>query len=341
MRTFSLIRHERENCLDWPCIRSVLESDDWIDATVLTSDLSDEACREFLAGIREADEPFEISHGLVAHTIYKAASVSGCRVALDGMAGDLMFYGFEGSLNAIFRRKLYGRLPAILRARGRHGAGGASALAYVARQWLANVTPEEIRELYRKMRDGRTRPRGAICSYTSVTRDLVEKKSALRRDASRPRNCSDQAEHARYFTSGLLSFAHEVYGDIALSRGVEPRSPFSDRRVIEFAVRMPVEAKLYADWYKSLLRNRVVSILPEEVLWRRSINGNPGWKFHQSLFQKSVDLPSRICDLRRGHLTKWVALDQSAGACSYEQSFERFVLGVLGVWLDESGIGVS
>jgi hypothetical protein len=64
-------------------------------------------------------------------------------------------------------------------------------------------------------------------------------------DFKSPEN--DQVEHSRLFTSGLLSFGHEVYGQIALSKGVEPRSPYSDRRMIEFAIQMPLKAKLFSN----------------------------------------------------------------------------------------------
>lgn len=339
LRTFSLIRDDRENCLDWPCIRSVIESDDWIDAEILTSSLSGETCRAFLAAGCAADEPFALTHGLVSHLIYGAASAKGCRVALDGMAGDLLFYGYEGSLNAVLRERSFGRLPAIFRAHVRHGVGGVSGAGQAARQWLAALAPEYLRNIYREARDRRALLRGgAACSYTEATRGALARKYALRREAAaKARNCGDQALHARYFTSGLLSFAHEVYGEIAFSKGVEPRSPFSDRRMIEFAVRMPVESKLYAEWYKRLLRRSMDSILPGEVLWRRSINGNPGWKFHHALFQKMVDVYPEICDLRRDHLARWVTLDESAESIVDERLLERFGLGAVSVWLNERG----
>ena len=90
------------------------------------------------------------------------------------------------------------------------------------------------------------------------------------------------------FTTGLLSFGHEVYGQIALSKGVEPRSPFSDRRMIEFAIQMPVEAKLARPWYKHLLRQGMKGILPEDVRWRTDIGGHPGWRFYERLIESSV-----------------------------------------------------
>ncbi len=83
----------------------------------------------------------------------------------------------------------------------------------------------------------------------------------------------------------MLSFAHEVYGQIALSRGVEPRSPLSDRRMLEFAIRMPVQAKLGAPWYKHLMRISMAGILPEAVRWRQDVGNHPGWKFHEQLIR--------------------------------------------------------
>ena len=119
---------------------------------------------------------------------------------------------------------------------------------------------------------------------------------------------NDQGAHARNFTTGLLSFAHEVNGQIALSMGVEPRSPFSDRRVIEFAIRMPLAAKLCVPWYKHLLRNCMAGILPEEVRWRSDIGNHPGWKFFERLIAEMAQNAPEIWNRpgADGTLSRWI-----------------------------------
>lgn len=214
---------------------------------------------------------------------------------------------------------------------------------HVTRHMFAALAPARVGDIYREMRDSRAlRKGGAACVYTTETKRLLSEKLALRRQAAATaQNDTDQAVHAQFFTSGLISFAHEIAGAIALSAGVEPRSPLSDRRMIEFAIRMPVEAKLHAGWYKNLLRESMQGFLPEEVRWRRNITGHPGWKFHQSLFEKAVDVSPEICDLRHDHLARWFTLHGYANAGSYEQLHERFRLSVSGFWLSENGIALG
>ena len=155
------------------------------------------------------------------------------------------------------------------------------------------ATPEKLLAVYRKIRDKRKTPTAQPREmfgdplnllHQETARQFLAARYAQRQQAAahgKPGN--DQGAHAQNFTTGLLSFAHEVNGQLALSMGVEPRSPFSDRRVIEFAIRMPLVAKLCAPWYKHLLRQCMVGILPEAVRWRSDIGEHPGWKFYERL----------------------------------------------------------
>ena len=146
---------------------------------------------------------------------------------------------------------------------------------------------------YRDVRDKAAGPRGhdqQILRWEPVKKALAPKRARRYHNLDRLESANDQVRHARMFASGLLSFAHEQNGEMALSRRLEPRSPFSDRRMIEFAIRMPVEAKLCATWYKHLLRIGIRGTLPEAVRWRTQVGGHPGWAFYRSLLEKSLAL---------------------------------------------------
>ena len=155
---------------------------------------------------------------------------------------------------------------------------------------------------------------------------------------------NDQGAHARNFTSGLLSFAHEVNGQIALSMGVEPRSPFSDRRVIEFAIRMPLAAKLCVPWYKHLMRNCMAGILPEDVRWRSDIGNHPGWKFFERLIAEMAQSAPEIWNRPSvdGTLAHWIdasMLNRASNEylCGDDKSVggsNLFELAILAQWLD-------
>ena len=60
LKTFSLIREDRENCPDWHAIREMLK-DDWLDPVIITSALSSEVCRAYIDNIKNLNDPFALS----------------------------------------------------------------------------------------------------------------------------------------------------------------------------------------------------------------------------------------------------------------------------------------
>jgi len=75
---------------------------------------------------------------------------------------------------------------------------------------------------------------------------------------------------------------------------VEPRSPFSDRRLVEFAICMPMTAKLSVPSYKATLRSAMIDILPEAVRKRDIIGGHPGWAFYKTLIKHTLNNPNEF-----------------------------------------------
>lgn len=351
LKTFSLIREDRENCPDWRAIREMLK-DDWFDPVIITSALSSEVCRTYFDDIDNLNEPFALSQGFTDSLVFNAARENGCRVVLDGMAGDLLFYSAERSLDCILSEKMFAQIPALFGACRRHGIDSGLWRA-VAWKSLRLVTPEKVRVVYRKLRDWKRRsgskPGGALGNilnllHRETARQYLTTRYAQRQQAAgnvKPSN--DQGAHARNFTTGLLSFAHEVNGQIALSMGVEPRSPFSDRRVIEFAIGMPLAAKLCVPWYKHLLRDGMAGMLPEDVRWRTDIGNHPGWKFFERLIsemaQTAPEIWNRPC--ADGRLSNWVdasmvsrASDEYLRCGDKNSAGSLFELAVLVQWLD-------
>ncbi len=340
LKTFSLIREDRENCPDWKSIQEILK-DDWLDPTIITSAIAGEVSQSYLENIRNTDEPFAFTHGIGYEFVYAAASKAACRIVLDGMAGDLLFYGFDRSMSALLGRKAYTRLPAMLAAYRRHGINGGGT--DFARLLAASVAPEGARTLYRRIRDRRKVRRGDLKQlHRETARRYLSMKCSQRNAAAGHRSDNDQLAHARNFTSGLLSFGHEVYGQLAFSKSVEPRSPFSDRRMIEFAIQMPVEAKLAMPWYKHLLRKNMAGILPEDVRWRTDIGGHPGWQFYERLIDSSAQNDLHIWNLEPllANLSSWIdmanmkqGLGESISGTECAKKYKLFKLAMLAQWL--------
>ncbi len=280
LRTFSLVLDDREACPEWPCVRAMLR-EGGIEPTVISSDEAPAYCEAFLDHLLEdADEPFALSTFMTS-IAHEAARKKGCQVYLDGGAGDLLFYSGSATAATIFHRRLYSKIPPLLAGLGGGGAmGRPRLLAWLAKAWLAHVLPAGARRLYRSMRSESELYGEAVALLRErAARQAIETMRARDEREGFRYGANDQRNHARRFMNGQLAYAYERGGELGLSRRMEPRSPFSDRRLIEFAVSMPVEAKFFGPWYKNFLRERTAKILPEEVRWRIGAEGHPGWKF--------------------------------------------------------------
>lgn len=61
----------------------------------------------------------------------------------------------------------------------------------------------------------------------------------------------------------------------AMQLPFEPRNPFMDHEVVDFACRLPASYLVRDGWHKWIVRKAVEDFLPQEVLWRRSKMGFP------------------------------------------------------------------
>jgi asparagine synthase (glutamine-hydrolysing) len=62
---------------------------------------------------------------------------------------------------------------------------------------------------------------------------------------------------------------------MSMAHALEIRLPFTDHKLIEFALRVPAEIKLRGSTSKYLLREAVRPLLPREILERRKVGLNP------------------------------------------------------------------
>jgi len=161
------------------------------------------------------------------------------------------------------------------------------------------------------------------------------------------RNLQQRPSHSQHFTSGLLSFPHEVYGQIAFACGVEPRSPFSDRRMVEFAIQAPTWAKLSAPWYKHLLRLASADFLPRAVTWRSDLGSHPGWKAYQCLIAAKMGGEAGLMEKKRvtERLAGWINIGKFYSdwetyrqTMDYDVGRRLFTVVALAEWIETSSV---
>ena len=139
----------------------------------------------------------------------------------------------------------------------------------------------------------------------------------------------------RLFDSGYGSTALERYDRSAAACSIESRSPYMDRRVVEFFQRLPARQLVAAGWTKSVVRRSMLGRLPPEVVWSRHTR-HLGWSFTLEWF--TIDAETYLRDLPSAH-----ALHEYVDVASLlsrpfgddESPVDRYLPAVsLGLWLE-------
>lgn len=79
-------------------------------------------------------------------------------------------------------------------------------------------------------------------------------------------------QYHRTFDRGFL-MRIELQSLLAASKRIEYRCPFSDKRMLEFCLALPLNQKRRNGWGRFLLRQSTHSILPDEIRWKTDKTG--------------------------------------------------------------------
>ena len=80
---------------------------------------------------------------------------------------------------------------------------------------------------------------------------------------------TEREHHLAAISASLQAYALEVLDKVAARAGIEARYPFWDKRLAEFCLALPSNAKLCNGWSRLILRQAMQGILPNSVQWRR------------------------------------------------------------------------
>jgi len=283
LHTISLVDADESKCGETPYIREVLRGG-WVTPHIVRSDQVS-AMTEQMMG---SDEPLEMACYFPNWFGFAATNKAGVRVLLDGISGDHItpHFAYLATLvrslkwNTVaeelsFSSKVYGepRLTNLIH----FGIAPIMPGLFVALRWLVR---------------GRRTP--IFPENSLINRDFALQMGVLERlDLSR-RNLWNAARdigtlHSWCFTSAVLPVFFEQSGRLAATMGVEPRHPFSDRRIIEFFLSLPLEMKTYSPLPKRVIRAGMKGVLPEVVRCRTSF-AHPGQAFLSSLLSRHSEL---------------------------------------------------
>lgn len=238
-----------------------------------------------------------------------AASREGRRVLLHGAGGDLALWTPERYPADLIRRARLVRAWRECRkaARNHVSLRGTSVARLLAGNVFTALAPLA---LSRTMGPIRRQRRAKLLDGSVINRKFAEESGYLQRleEHWREQDALPPAErNVRRPDSLLHAFAatSTAAGRVAARSGVELRDPWSDSRVVELLLGLPLEFKVREGWSKYPVRRAFEGVLSPEVLWRRD-KQHLGHLCTSRLFTESRDLIDQLMREELSTVEKYV-----------------------------------
>lgn len=223
----------------------------------------------------DRDRRFEY-YDLPPHNMMHFASWE--RVQRAGQEGiDVLFEGTFGDSATGYGLGLFSEL--LRTGRWRHLYRETSAMAEILEvppryvffhQAVKPLVPVPMRKIYSKLRGY-----GPVFEPDNPTIDSKFAERIGLRDRLRDAHSDvpvfkETARHRqrRSLLHGRLSASLETRDLEFAAAGVEPRYPFTDKRLVEFSLAMPPSQQLLDGWTRSIIRRSLSDILPEPIRTR-------------------------------------------------------------------------
>jgi len=244
---------------------------------------ADEACADYMTTVvRHFDEPFGNPTAILEYIITRLMRKH-VTVAISGDGGDELFGGYVRYSGAALARH-YRRLPQFITkglvsrlsgfmndaTDGRHGFRRVREFAQSAWQaeedmyidWIGYFSEAEKRELYA--------PDLAASVRGHDSGDFL--RQFFRRGAQLdPISRLGYVDSASFLCCNCLEYADRM----SMANSLEVRAPFTDYRLLEFAMQVPGHMKVRRNTTKWITRQALRDILPREVLDKKKMGFNP------------------------------------------------------------------
>jgi asparagine synthase (glutamine-hydrolysing) len=244
---------------------------------------ADEACAAYMTKVvGHFDEPFGNPTAILEYIITKRMRQH-VTVAISGDGGDELFGGYVRYAGAALARK-YRQLPQFITkglvsrlssfmndaTDGRHGFRRVREFAQSAWQaeedmyidWVGYFSEREKQELYA--------PGFAASVSGRDSGDFL--RQFFRRGAKlEPLSRLGYVDASSFLCCNCLEYADRM----SMANSLEVRAPFTDYRLLEFAMQVPQRMKVRNMTTKWITRQAMQNILPQEVLGKKKMGFNP------------------------------------------------------------------
>ena len=189
-------------------------------------------------------------------------------VHLKGELGDETVNHGLGYLPELFMRGQWLRLNHELKALGQ--VIGASRRQLLFNNTLRPLLPSSGSRILRKLRGEPTLVEQA---NPTLNQEFVQKHGLRKRYKSMKTEIpffdrSAAHQQSLNLTSGRNTATFETIDMIDAAFGIEPRYPFTDIRLVEFALAIPPSQQLTDGYTRSILRRALGDLLPDKIQWR-------------------------------------------------------------------------
>jgi asparagine synthase (glutamine-hydrolysing) len=256
------------------------------------------------------DEPILNPQIMLEWAVYGRARENNIRVVLDGYGGDdVMSDGF-GFLSELFLR---GRWYAFLEEAKCLEKTMGWQLPRIVREWgLFYLIPDWLRTARRKVSGAKPAPPGHLPLKSHVVQQFRMHEQTREANPSSLRiGCDFRVQHKIALDWWLPTFSSELISREAALFQVEHRSPFYDRRLMEYCLSVPGHLKLRRGIPRYLLRAAGTEYLPEAVRARVD-KGNLSYAFHDGLLSQAWEEIEELVEHPPSLLREFVHADDMA-----------------------------
>jgi asparagine synthase (glutamine-hydrolysing) len=291
---------------------AVLATGDFIHHDIIGSEYA--PLRDIAIHIKTYDQPFFYPHLYLEWQAWSIAQGNEIRVMLNGMDGDsVISHGYEYLQDLILHGRFMRFLKNIREVSERQKLSKKQLVnAYFVRPYLRAPFANIYRLLKRKLQP--------CCNVSSIiSKDFALSSGLTDRikvDFSPFRTA--KRYHYQRLINPLLTDALEETNIFASRFHVEIRTPFFDRRLMEFCYGLPPDQKLQNGWTRFVLRQAMKDVIPAEIFERvAKSNLSPGFihtllSNHVNLIENVIKSPSPKLS---GKIDAGVLLDQLATFC--------------------------
>lgn len=280
LHTYSAISLS-SSCTETALIRQLTSS---LPVTALEADPSAArtTCGDFTTAVRGMESPFE--NGALLRTMFATAAVDARRSLLTGVYGDeVVGISTSVAIRVLLAAGRFSEVVRLVMADGNiRSTTGRKGLARQALVGLVDSSGFMNDRLAKRRHTSWTAWKQCRIEELHLRLDSEERERVDHRlDAAvwGPRRGDGPASvRRRMFDDGFAAAALERYDRTAAMSSIEARSPFMDRRLVEFCLTLPAQQFVSGGWTKSVLRRSMVDRLPTDVLWNRK-KPDLGWSF--------------------------------------------------------------